>query len=328
MNGTAPDNVIISLDHVGKEYPDGTVAVHDLTLHVREGETVVLVGPSGCGKTTAMRMINRLVEPTTGTVSVDGVDVMSVDFRMLRRRIGYVIQNVGLFPHWTVRRNVATVCSMLGWDKKRVHNRVDELLDLVGLPPEEFGKRYPHQLSGGQRQRVGVARALAFDPPVLIMDEPFGAVDPIARAHLQEAFIELQKRVRKTVLIVTHDIDEAVRLGDRIAVLRTGGYLDQYATPAEVLGAPATAFVAEFTGSDRTLKLLAVTPVAADCLEPLGPGSAGLARIAGNSSLRQALAMLLDSPQGRVLVEDADGSPHGELTLNGVQKSLRAAATD
>ncbi len=326
MNATAPDDAMIRLDNVAKEYPDGTVAVHDLTLHVRDGETCVLVGASGCGKTTAMRMINRLVEPTRGTVMVDGVDVMSVDFHQLRRRIGYVIQQVGLFPHWTVRRNVATVCDMLGWDKKRVADRVDELLDMVGLPPEEFGKRYPHQLSGGQRQRVGVARALAFDPPVLIMDEPFGAVDPIARDHLQEAFIDLQKRVRKTVVIVTHDIDEAVRLGDRIAVLRTGGYLDQYATPAEVLGNPATPFVAEFTGTDRTLKLLAVTPVESGALEPLTPDASSLDRVPHDASLREALALLLDSNQGKLVVEDQAGEPEGVLTLNGIQESLKASA--
>ncbi|MFZ1670791.1 MAG: ATP-binding cassette domain-containing protein, partial [Candidatus Nanopelagicales bacterium] len=211
---------MITFEGASKTYPDGTVAVHPLDLQVNKGEVCVLVGASGCGKTTTMRMINRLQEPTTGRVLVDGRDVMTVPLRELRLGMGYVIQQIGLFPHQTVRRNIATVCNLLKWDKKRVDDRVDEMLELVGLPAEEFGNRYPHQLSGGQRQRVGVARGLAADPPVLLMDEPFGAVDPIARARLQDQFLALQERVRKTVVIVTHDIDEAVRLGDRIAVMR------------------------------------------------------------------------------------------------------------
>jgi len=199
---------------------------------------------------------------------------------------------------------------------------VDEMLDLVGLPPAEFGDRYPHQLSGGQRQRVGVARALAADPPVLLMDEPFGAIDPIARLHLQNEFLSLQQRVKKTVVIVTHDIDEAVRLGDRIAVMREGGYLDQYATPAEVLGAPATEFVAEFTGSDRTLKLLAVTPVESGELEPVGPADEFLPLVPADKSLRAALAVLLDSTEGRVRV-GSESQVDGVLTMDGVHRALR-----
>jgi len=318
---------MITFEAASKTYPDGTVAVHPLDLQVNKGEVCVLVGASGCGKTTTMRMINRLQEPTTGRVLVDGRDVMTVPLRELRLGMGYVIQQIGLFPHQTVRKNVATVCNLLNWDKKRVNDRVDEMLDLVGLPAEEFGDRYPHQLSGGQRQRVGVARGLAADPPVLLMDEPFGAVDPIARARLQDQFLALQERVRKTVVIVTHDIDEAVRLGDRIAVMRTGGYLEQYASPAEVLANPATPFVAEFTGTDRSLKLLAVTPVESGELEPAGPEALSLDNVPADCSLREALAVLLDSPVGRVSVGDP-ADPDGILTMDGVFRALRISTED
>jgi osmoprotectant transport system ATP-binding protein len=250
---------MIRFDHVQKVFPDGTVAVGDLSFDVAEGDVVTLVGPSGCGKTTTMKMVNRLIEPTGGTITVDGQDIMRTNAVELRRRIGYVIQNVGLFPHETVSANVATVPKLLGWDRKRVADRVAELLALVGL--EEHANRYPSQLSGGQRQRVGVARALAVDPPVLLMDEPFGAVDPIVRERLQGEFLRLMQEVRKTVLFVTHDLDEAVLLGDKVAVFSQGGKLEQYDAPATILGAPATPFVADFVGSDRGLKRLSVTPI-------------------------------------------------------------------
>ncbi|MGY1843229.1 ABC transporter ATP-binding protein [Modestobacter sp. SYSU DS0875] len=251
----------IRLDGVGKRYPDGTVGVRELDLTFAAGELSVLVGPSGCGKTTTMKMINRIIEPTSGRILLGDDDVTSVDPVQLRRRIGYVIQNVGLFPHQTVRRNVATVPRLLGWDKRRTRDRVDELLELVGLDAATFGDRYPHQLSGGQRQRAGVARALAADPGVLLMDEPFSAVDPIVRERLQTEFLRLQQAVRKTIVFVTHDIEEAVRLGDRIAVMSEGGTVEQFAPPAELLGAPATPFVADFVGADRGLKRLAVTGI-------------------------------------------------------------------
>jgi osmoprotectant transport system ATP-binding protein len=252
---------MIRLDHVAKRYPDGTVAVEELSLDVPPGEIAVLVGPSGCGKTTTMRMVNRLVEPTSGRILVGGEDVTAADPVQLRRGIGYVIQQVGLFPHQTVAANVATVPRLLRWERRRTRARVDELLDLVGLDPSVHRDRYPHQLSGGQRQRVGVARALAADPPVLLMDEPFGAVDPVARDRLQAEFLRLQDQVHKTVLFVTHDIDEAIRLGDRIAVMRDGGRLEQYADPATLLSSPATEFVADFVGADRTLRRLSVLDV-------------------------------------------------------------------
>ena len=251
----------ITLDGVGKTYPDGTVAVGDFGLEVAAGELVVLIGPSGCGKSTILRMINRLIEPTSGRILIDGEDVLRRDPVELRRHIGYVIQNVGLFPHQNIRTNVGTVPRLLGWDKRRTEARADELLELVGLDPARFAKRYPHELSGGQRQRVGVARALAADPLVLLMDEPFSAVDPIARGRLQEEFLKLQAAVRKTIVLVTHDIDEAVRLGDRIAVLAEGGRLLQYAAPAELLSNPVSASVADFVGADRGIRRLAVTPV-------------------------------------------------------------------
>ncbi|MEU9710671.1 betaine/proline/choline family ABC transporter ATP-binding protein [Streptomyces sp. NPDC047967] len=251
---------MIRFEHVTKRYADGTTAVDDLSFEVAEGELVTLVGPSGCGKTTTMKMVNRLIEPTEGVIFLDGDDISTIDPVELRRRIGYVIQQVGLFPHRTVLENTATVPHLLGWKRGKGRERAAELLDLVGLDPSVYGDRYPEQLSGGQRQRVGVARALAADPPVLLMDEPFGAVDPVVRERLQNEFLKLQAQVRKTVLFVTHDIEEAVRLGDRIAVYGQGR-IEQFDSPATVLGAPATPYVADFVGADRGLKRLSVTPI-------------------------------------------------------------------
>jgi|SRR5579875_279147 len=258
---------MIRFERVSKLYGKGTYAVRDLDLEVGTGELSVLVGPSGAGKTTVLRMVNRMVEPTSGLVRVDGADVAGLDKVELRRRTGYVIQQAGLFPHLSVADNVATVPRLLGWDKRRVRSRVDEMLSLVGLEPATFAGRYPSELSGGQAQRVGVARALAGDPPVLLMDEPFGALDPIVRERLQQEFLQLQGGLKKTVIFVTHDIDEAVTLGDRIAVLGQGGRLQQYATPAEVLARPANQFVADFVGADRGLRRLAVTPLEARDLD-------------------------------------------------------------
>ena len=252
---------MIRLEGLTKRYDDGTVAVAELDLEIPRGELVCLVGPSGCGKTTTMKMINRLIEPTAGRIVLDGDDVTTVDPVELRRRIGYVIQQVGLFPHQKIGENVATVPRLLGWDRKRSRARADELLALVGLEPATYRDRYPAQLSGGQQQRVGVARALAADPPVLLMDEPFSAIDPIARDRLQQEFLRVQQEVRKTIVFVTHDIDEAVLLGDRIAVFRQGGFLEQYDTPATILGSPATPFVADFVGAERGLRRLAVTGI-------------------------------------------------------------------
>jgi osmoprotectant transport system ATP-binding protein len=312
----APSAASIELQEIRKQYPDGTVAVGRLSLAVEAGELVVLIGPSGCGKSTVLRMINRLIEPTSGHILLDGEDVTRADAVELRRRIGYVIQNVGLFPHQTIHTNVGTVPRLLGWPKSRVKARSDELLDLVGLDPPRYGKRYPHELSGGQRQRVGVARALAADPVVLLMDEPFSAVDPIARARLQEEFLRLQAEVRKTIVLVTHDLDEAVRLGDRIAVLSQGGKLEQYGTPADLLGEPATPFVRDFVGADRGIRRLNVTPITADMLRPLSSVDeyAGMPNVQMGSSLYDALAAMLVTNSDDARVLDDDGRPVGLLS--------------
>jgi osmoprotectant transport system ATP-binding protein len=260
---------MIRFDHVTKRFPDGTVAVDDLSLEVADGQVVVLVGPSGCGKTTTMRMINRMIDPTSGAITIDGRNVLDSDPPALRRGIGYVIQQIGLFPHRTIAQNIATVPVLEGWQRDRTEQRVDELISLVGLP-ESVRDRYPHQLSGGQRQRVGVARALAVDPPIMLMDEPFGAVDPIVRTRLQDEFLRLQREVRKTIVFVTHDIDEAIRMGDRIALFAEGGHLQQYDTPRQMLADPANDFVADFLGAERGLKRLALIPVSEVDAEP-GP---------------------------------------------------------
>ncbi|MBA2264661.1 MAG: ATP-binding cassette domain-containing protein, partial [Chloroflexi bacterium] len=255
---------VVAFEHVTKRYggPDSAPAVDDLSLTVPAGEICVLVGPSGCGKTTSMKMVNRLIEPTSGRITINGDDVVSLPAVELRRRIGYVIQQVGLFPHLTVGQNVEVVPRLLRWKPKRMRERSDELLELIGLEPAGYRDRYPNELSGGERQRVGVARALAADPPVMLMDEPFGAVDPIRRERLQNEFLRLQARLRKTIIFVTHDVDEAIKMADRIAILRKGGILAQYDTPAAILANPASEFVERFVGADRGLKRLSLARVA------------------------------------------------------------------
>jgi osmoprotectant transport system ATP-binding protein len=317
----ATDEPRIRLEGVSKLYDDGTTAVDDLSLDVIAGELTVLVGPSGCGKTTTMKMVNRLIEPTRGRVLLDGQDVAKTSPVQLRRRVGYVIQQVGLFPHQTVRDNVATVPVLLGWDRSRTRKRVEELLELVGLDPATYAGRYPSQLSGGQRQRVGVARALAADPLVLLMDEPFSAVDPVARERLQTEFLRVQRELRTTVVFVTHDIDEAVRLGDRIAVLREGGHLEQYDTPAEVLGNPATPFVADFVGSDRAVKRLSVTSIDVTDLERYDGAVAS--SLPFDADLGQALALLLATGEERIAVTRGD-QRLGTLTVARLLTQARA----
>ncbi len=253
--------VMISLRNVSKRF-SGTSdsAVNDLSMNVNEGETVVLVGPSGCGKTTTMKMINRLIEPSSGAIEVDGTDILKQDPVQLRRNIGYVIQSIGLLPHRTISDNIATVPKLIGWDDGRIEGRIEELVRVFELD-KELLPRYPGELSGGQRQRVGVARALAADPPVMLMDEPFGAVDPIVRERLQDQFLDIQQRLKKTIVFVTHDIDEAIKMADRIAILNRGGVIEQYASPEEILRAPANEFVKQFVGSERGLKRLALMKV-------------------------------------------------------------------
>jgi osmoprotectant transport system ATP-binding protein len=303
----------ITLEDVGKTYPDGTVAVGDFSLEVAAGELVVLIGPSGCGKSTILRMINRLIEPSGGKILIDGQNVLDRNAVELRRHIGYVIQNVGLFPHQNIRTNVGTVPRLLGWDKSKINTRADELLELVGLDPARYAKRYPHELSGGQRQRVGVARALAADPLVLLMDEPFSAVDPIARGRLQEEFLKLQATVRKTIVLVTHDIDEAVRLGDRIAVLAEGGRLLQYAPPAELLSTPASAQVADFVGADRGIRRLAVTPVRDAMTASTAATVDGRPTVDADGTLYDALAGMLASGVPEIVVVEG-GKPIGVVS--------------
>ena len=303
---------MIRLESVRKQYRNGTVAVRDLTLDFLEGEVAVLVGPSGCGKTTILRMINRLIEPTSGRILLDGEDVTRGDPVQLRRRMGYVIQHVGLFPHQTIAHNVATVPRLLGWDNERIDARVTELLALVGLDPGDYSDRYSNQLSGGQQQRVGVARALAADPPVLLMDEPFGAIDPVTRNRLQDEFLRLQSELRKTVVFVTHDIDEAVKLGDRITILNVGGVVEQHDTPAQILGAPATPFVERFVGADRALKRLKVTPIDPALLDH--PPT-----IAPADALSHARKLLHDAHAESLPVVDADGSLRGRLRAQNAQ---------
>jgi osmoprotectant transport system ATP-binding protein len=265
----------VEFDHVTKSYDARATAkgapgaVNDLSLTVPAGKICVLVGPSGCGKTTSLKMVNRLIEPTAGRILIDGQDAGKRDVTDLRRSIGYVIQQTGLFPHQTIEENVATVPRLLGWSKSRRTERADELLALVGLDPAKYAKRYPSQLSGGERQRVGVARALAADPPIMLMDEPFGAVDPIVRERLQNEFLRLQESLAKTILFVTHDIDEAIKMGDLVAVFQTGGIVAQYASPAEILANPASDFVARFVGADRGLKRLSLYRVGQLPLQPV-----------------------------------------------------------
>ncbi len=295
------------------------MAVHELSFEVGDGETCMLVGPSGCGKTTSLKMINRLIEPTSGRILVDGRSVVDEDAVKLRLGIGYVIQNAGLFPHLDVAGNVGVVPRLLGWESGRIRRRVDEMLELVGLPPGEYRNRYPHQLSGGQRQRVGVARALGADPPVLLMDEPFGAVDRVTRDRLQEEFLRIQRETRKTVVFVTHDIDEAVRLGDRIAILSFGGHLEQYDVPARLLARPATPLVEQFLGADRAAKRLAVVPIYPSNIDRDG-AAPDAPEVPDGASLAQALDAMLLAGTDRVRVAN-----EGVLTLHAL---FRAASSD
>jgi osmoprotectant transport system ATP-binding protein len=317
----------IVFDNVTKRYPGGKEpAVRNLSLVIPAGEICVLIGPSGGGKTTAMKMVNRLISITEGDITIDGKSVRKMDITELRRGIGYVIQQIGLFPHMNVEDNVATVPRLLGWSKQQIRARVHELLELVGLdPPDEFAKRYPAQLSGGQRQRVGLARAMAADPPLMLMDEPFGAIDPITRERLQDDFLRLHKEIRKTVIFVTHDIDEAIKMGDRVAILRQGGILAQYDTPEAILAGPADEFVARFVGADRGLKRLALRRLSEiELLEPTGEDrdapTAGL-----DTTLRDALSLMLTSGNTTLLVTDGDGNVTGMLTIDLVSRLLSTA---
>jgi osmoprotectant transport system ATP-binding protein len=314
----------IVLDHVTKRYGNSArPAIDDLSLTIPAGEICVLIGPSGGGKTTAMKMINRLITITEGDITIDGTSVRSLEVTELRRGIGYVIQQIGLFPHMTVEDNIGTVPRLLGWDKKRISARARELLELVGLDSDEHAKRYPMQLSGGQRQRVGLARAMAADPPLMLMDEPFGAIDPITRERLQDDFLRLHREVRKTVVFVTHDIDEAIKMGDRICILREGGMLAQYDTPEAILADPADEFVAQFVGADRGLKRLALRRLDEVELLPVPPGdSASTPACASTTTLRDALSIMLTEGASGVVVLGQDGGSTGYMTFEVISRLL------
>jgi osmoprotectant transport system ATP-binding protein len=302
-SGASMPEQMISLRNVTKHFDSSSEkAVSDLSMDVLQGETVVLVGPSGCGKTTTMKMINRLIEPTSGTITVDGTDIAHQDPVRLRRGIGYVIQSIGLLPHRTVAENIATVPKLEGWDNKKVDRRLDELVGIFELDRSLLG-RYPSELSGGQRQRVGVARALAADPPVMLMDEPFGAVDPIVRERLQDQFLDIQDRLQKTIVFVTHDIDEAIKMADRIAILNKGGIIEQYAPPEEILREPSNDFVKQFVGAERGLKRLALIKVAEIEVEE-GPV------VSSSTSTQEAIATMESFPLDWAAVVD-DGELRG-----------------
>ncbi len=303
--GAASDGgkIEIRLENLAKRFPgQREPAVDDLSMEIPEGEIVIFVGPSGCGKTTTMKMINRIIEPTSGRIYLDGEDVTKTNPDQLRRRIGYVIQQIGLFPHTTIANNIATVPKMLGWKKERISERVDELLQMVGMDPGDYRDRYPKELSGGQRQRVGVARAMSADPDVMLMDEPFGAIDPITRERLQNEFLRLQEQIKKTIIFVTHDIDEAIKMGDRIAILREQSHIAQFDTPERILVNPADDFVADFIGRGASLKRLSLSRVRDVELHQWPTAQEG----ASHDDVRR---LLDDSDKSAVLILDAQRRP-------------------
>jgi len=313
--------VDIVLDHITKQYPgQQTPAVEDFSMRVEPGELIMFVGPSGCGKTTTMKMINRIIEPTSGSIRINGDDVLSLDGNELRRHIGYVIQQIGLFPHFTIAENIAIVPKLLGWSKARIAERVDELLRTVQLDPGTFAHRYPRQLSGGQQQRVGVARALAADPPVMLMDEPFGATDPITREKLQAEFLRLQADIGKTIIFVTHDFEEAIRMGDRIAVLSDRSQIEQFDTPARILAEPANDYVRSFIGEGAALKRLALIPVTDARIGSADP-SAPVVTVDEHASLREALDTLVLTGGPRVNVTRA-GAVVGSIDHAAISAAL------
>jgi osmoprotectant transport system ATP-binding protein len=320
-NGAAAE---IVFDKATKRYPGrAEPAVNALSLVIPAGDICVLVGPSGGGKTTAMKMVNRLIDITDGDITIDGRSVRELDVTELRRGIGYVIQQIGLFPHMTVAGNIGTVPRLLGWDRQRIRARTRELLELVGLEPDQDEARYPTELSGGQRQRVGLARAMAADPPLMLMDEPFGAIDPITRERLQDEFLRLHRQIRKTVIFVTHDIDEAIKMGDRIAILREGGVLAQYASPDELLANPADDFVAHFVGPDRALKRLALTRLSDVELGTVtGTEPADAPTAPAETTLRDALSLMLSHDGKPLIVVGADGKGLGTVTVDQVSRRL------
>jgi osmoprotectant transport system ATP-binding protein len=315
--------VSIELDNVTKAYQgQSAAAVANFSMSINPGELVVFVGPSGCGKTTTMKMINRIIEPSSGSIRIDGKDILSLDPNQLRRHIGYVIQQIGLFPHRTIRENIGTVPKLLGWSKSRVEERVEELLRTVQLDPDIFGARYPRQLSGGQQQRAGVARALAANPPLMLMDEPFGATDPITREKLQAEFLRLQAELGKTIIFVTHDFEEAIRMGDRIAVMSEQSKIEQFDTPANILAAPANDYVASFIGQGAAIKRLTLIPVTQVHLGT--PAPENTAAVSVDASVRDALDLLVLTGGPTINVVDGDGKVMGSLDHAAISDALGA----
>jgi len=323
----ATGGATIQLQGVTKNYPgQAEPAVDHITMDIAAGEIVVLVGPSGCGKTTTMKMINRLIEPTSGKILIGGTDVLKLDADEHRRNVGYVIQQIGLFPHMRIAENIGLVPRMLGWSRRKTAERVEELLEVVGLAPGEYARRYPRELSGGQQQRVGVARALAADPPVMLMDEPFGATDPITREHLQNEFLRLQRELRKTIVFVTHDFDEALKMGDRIAVMRSQSVIAQYDTPEAILAAPVDDYVGSFIGAGGQLKRLGLMRLRDVELRPV-PARKSLPLITIEATLRDALDMMLENGSEKVLVAEGE-SGAGEVLGAIRMDDLMAAISD
>ena len=318
----------IELINVTKRYPNQEqAAVENFSMKINPGELIMLVGPSGCGKTTTMKMINRIIEPTSGSITIDGEDVLSLDQNTLRRRIGYVIQQIGLFPHMTISENVSVVPKLLGWSKDKINARVEELLSLVELDPKTFMNRYPKQLSGGQQQRVGVARALAADPPVMLMDEPFGATDPITREKLQLEFLRLQESIGKTIVFVTHDFDEAIKLGDRIAVLGPKSKIEQFDTPARILANPASEYVSSFIGEGAALKRLALLLVSNTKLGAASKAGTKAGSVRLSDNLREALDRIVLAGGQTISVVDESGSAVGSLSIEQISEALGTDAS-
>lgn len=317
---------MLTFQNVIKTYGEGAnqvTAIDNISFHVAEGDICVLLGPSGCGKTTLLRIVNRLVSLSSGTVKVNGNDIHEIDLIKLRRSIGYVIQQNGLFPNMTIEENICVVPKLLGWDRVKMAKRADELLDLFGLQPDKYKKRYPWELSGGQQQRVGIARALAADPPIMLMDEPFGALDPIIREHIQNEFLKIQENVKKTILFVSHDIDEAIRLGDKIAIMKSGKLM-QYDSPSEVLANPANEFVHDFIGNDRSLKRLSLFTIR-DLISKQGilkeikdVNKHNLTSVQLDENLRQTLSKALASDNGELVVIDDNHEKIGILTIDDI----------
>jgi osmoprotectant transport system ATP-binding protein len=324
-NSNTTSGASIELLNVTKQYPNqDQAAVENFSMKINPGELIMLVGPSGCGKTTTMKMINRIIEPTSGSITIDGEDVLSLDQNTLRRRIGYVIQQIGLFPHMTIAENVSVVPKLLGWSKEKTAARVEELLSVVELDPKTFLNRYPKQLSGGQQQRVGVARALAADPPVMLMDEPFGATDPITREKLQAEFLRLQESIGKTIVFVTHDFDEAIKLGDRIAVLGPKSKIEQFDTPAKILANPASAYVSSFIGEGAALKRLALLLVGNTKMGASSKAHAKAGTVKVSDNLREALDRIVLAGGSTIGVLDASGATVGSLSIEQISEALGA----